>query len=414
MPRPGRSVTVADMSKIILKRGKERRLLAGHCWVYAGEIDKVDDQAADGNEVQIFDQRGRCLGRGLFNSQSVITVRRFTTADEPLDAAFFRRRLEAALAYRGSGLLAATGRDKNVPPTLLMACRLVNSESELLPGLIVDRYGDHLVVQALTLGIDQRKAKIVEILRELAQPAAIIERSDVPTRKLEGLPETKGVLHGATDGVTTITVAGVQFEVNLLDDQKTGFFLDQAENYQEVGARCTGKKVLDCFAYHGGFALAAAQAGAASVEAVEISEAAVARAKRNADLNNLTGKVEWVCANAFDVLKKYDLEKRPFDVVVLDPPTFTRTKDRLDDALRGYKEINLRALKMLSPGGLLATFTCSHHVTGDLFLEAVLAAAADARKTVRLVKRLTQAPDHPILPQIPETEYLKGLLLQVV
>jgi 23S rRNA (cytosine1962-C5)-methyltransferase len=393
-----RSATVAGMSKIILKPGKDRRLLAGHCWVYAGEIAKIADDATDGGEVQILDHRQRCLGRGLLNRRSQITVRRFTTVDEPLDAGFFRRRLEAAIRYRGE---TKTG-------------RIVSSESDLLPGLIVDRYENHLVMQALTLGIDQRKTQIIGLLRELLQPAAIVERSDVPSRRLEGLEEWKGVVHGATDGVTTITVAGVQFEVNLLEDQKTGFFLDQAENYREVGALCAGKKVLDCFAYHGGFALAAAQAGAVSVESVEISPVALARAKHNATLNNLTGKVSWLCANAFDVLKKYDAGRHQYDVIILDPPTFTRTKDRLDDALRGYKEINLRALKMLPPGGKLATFTCSHHVTGELFMEAVLAAAADARKTIRLVKRLTQSPDHPIVPAIPETEYLKGLLLQVV
>jgi 23S rRNA (cytosine1962-C5)-methyltransferase len=212
----------------------------------------------------------------------------------------------------------------------------------------------------------------------------------------------------------TATVGGVKFQVNLLDDQKTGFFLDQAENYQLVAGYCAGKRVLDCFSYHGGFALFAAAAGTTRVEAVEISEPAVARARGNAQLNQLDGKIEFNCANAFDVLKKYDTEKKQFDVIILDPPTFTRTKDRLDDALRGYKEINLRALKMLPPGGVLATFTCSHHVTSDLFLAAVLSAAADAHKTVRLIKRLTQSPDHPILPAIPETEYLKGLLLQVI
>ncbi len=385
------------MSTIILKPGKDRRLRAGHSWVYAGEVADLTGDPKDGDEVEIRDHRGRSQGRGLLNTQSQIIVRRFTTQDEPLDENFFRRRLQAAFAYRQGD-----------------TCRLVFSEADQLPGLIADRFGDVVVIQALTLGIDQRKQMILRLLREFLQPRAILERSDAPSRRLEGLPETKGALYGEANGLTTINVHGVQFAVNLLDDQKTGFFLDQAENYRLVGERCAGKKVLDCFTYHGGFALFAAQAGAASVEAIEISAPAVARAQRNAELNNATGNVTFQCANAFDVLKQYDAAKRQFDVVILDPPTFTRTKQNVEDALRGYKEINLRALKMLPPGGLLATFTCSHHIGPDLFMDAVLDAAADARKTVRLVQRLTQAPDHPILPAIPETEYLKGLLLEVI
>jgi 23S rRNA (cytosine1962-C5)-methyltransferase len=222
------------------------------------------------------------------------------------------------------------------------------------------------------------------------------------------------VLWGETDGKVRLQFDEFSIEVNLLEDQKTGFFLDQRENYALVAGQCAGKRVLDCFSYHGGFALAAAKAGATRVEAVEISEPATLRARQNAELNGLTGKIEFHCANAFDVLKRYDSEKRQFDVVILDPPTFTRTKANVDDALRGYKEINLRALKMLSPGGLLATFTCSHHINADLFKAVMVDAAADARKLVRLVKVLTQAPDHPILPAVPETEYLRGMLLQVM
>jgi len=255
---------------------------------------------------------------------------------------------------------------------------------------------------------------IVELLRHLLQPKAILERSDVPSRRLEGLPEFKGVLFGESTGITTITIGGVQFEVNLLDDQKTGFFLDQAENYALVGSHCAGKRVLDCFSYHGAFALFAAKGGASRVEAIEISASAGERAKVNIQRNGLAGKIDFLCANAFDVLKKSDAEKRQFDVIILDPPTFTRTKDKVDDALRGYKEINLRALKMLPPGGLLATFSCSHHITPDLLRDVVVAAAADAHKTIRLVKVLTQSADHPILLAVPETEYLKGLLIQVI
>jgi 23S rRNA (cytosine1962-C5)-methyltransferase len=386
------------MSFIVLKPGKERRLIAGHCWIYAGEIAAIHEKAQDGDAVEIFDHRKRSLGIGLLNRKSQIAVRRFTTQKEELDKDFFRRRLQAAVAYRQPA----------------EAQRLVFSEGDRLSGLILDKFGDVLVLQALTLGIDQRKPMLIELARELFQPKAIIERSDVPTRKLEGLEEWKGVLFGETDGRVTISVDGVKFALNLLEDQKTGFFLDQAANYQEMFRYCSGKRVLDSFSYHGGFALFAAKAGASSVEAVEISDAAVARGRENAELNGLLGKVEFNCANAFDTLKKYDAEKRQFDVIVLDPPTFTRTKQNVDDALRGYKEINLRALKMLPPGGLLATFTCSHHISAELLCAVVVDAAADARKMVRLVKSLAQSPDHPILPAVPETEYLKGFLLQVL
>jgi 23S rRNA (cytosine1962-C5)-methyltransferase len=389
------------MPSVILKKSREHRLIAGHCWVYAGEIAKITGEPADGDAVDIRDHKERFLGRGLLNRHSQITVRRFTMQKEEFDKAFLRQRLEAALEYR---------RERGVGD----AFRVVFSEADLLPGLIVDKYGDYLVLQALTLGIDRRKSQIVEILREMFQPKAIIERSDVPSRKLEGLAETKGVLFGETDGWVRVQLPEFSIEVNLLEDQKTGFFLDQRINYAEVGQLCAGARVLDCFSYHGGFALAAAKAGAASVEAVEISEPAVARARKNTELNGLTGKIEFICANAFDVLKKFDSEKRQFDLIVLDPPSFTRTKQNVGDALRGYKEINLRALKMLPAEGILATFSCSHHIDRDLFMDVVLAAAADAKRTVRLVKVLTQSPDHPILPAIPETEYLKGFLLQVM
>ena len=385
------------MPSIILKPNKEHRLIAGHAWVYAGEIVKLTGDAVDGDAVDIRDHKERFLGRGLLNRKSQITVRRFTTQKEEFDRMFFKRRIVAANAYRSGDTY-----------------RMICSEGDQLPGLIVDRFGDKLVVQFLTLGIDQRKMVILEILQELFYPTAIIERSDVPSRKLEGLPETKGVIAGKLEGKTQITVGGVKFELDLLEDQKTGFFLDQAENYTAVAKHCAGKRVLDCFSYHGGFALFAGKAGAKTIESVEISDSAVARARVNAELNELTGKIEFQCANAFDVLKKGDAGKRQFDVIILDPPTFTRTKQNVADALRGYNEINLRALKMLPVGGMLATFSCSHHITADLLKDMVVNAAADARKTLRLVKMLTLAPDHPVLLGMPETEYLKGMLLQVI
>ena len=384
------------MPSIILKPNKEHRLIAGHAWVYAGEIVKLTGDAVDGDAVDIRDHKERFLGRGLLNRKSQITVRRFTTQKEEFDQMFFKRRIVAANAYRSGDTY-----------------RMICSEGDQLPGLIVDRFGDKLVVQFLTLGIDQRKMVILEILQELFYPTAIIERSDVPSRKLEGLPETKGVIAGKLEGKTQITVGGVKFELDLLEDQKTGFFLDQAENYTAVAKHCAGKRVLDCFSYHGGFALFAGKAGAKTIESVEISDSAVARARVNAELNELTGKIEFQCANAFDVLKKGDAGKRQFDVIILDPPTFTRTKQNVADALRGYNEINLRALKMLPVGGMLATFSCSHHVNDEVFREVICDAAVDAKRTLRQLVRFGQAADHPVLLNLPETEYLRGFLFEL-
>jgi len=377
--------------------------MSGHPWVYSGEIAKLTGEAADGDVVDIRDHKDRPHGSGLLNRKSQITVRRFTTGKEELDRTFFRKRIETALAFR-----------KSVLPAAANSFRVVWSEADQLPGLIVDKFGDDLVFQALTLGVDKRKGTFIEILRDIFKPKSIIERSDVPSRRLEGLTEEKGVVYGKYEGNAVITVGGVKFEGNLLDDQKTGFFLDQAENYAIVAGHCAGKKVLDCFSYHGGFGMFAAKAGASRVEAVESSEPANVRAHNNAKLNGGEGKIEFNCANVFDVLKAYDKEKRQFDVIILDPPTFARAKQNVDDALRGYKEINLRALKMLPPGGILATFSCSHHINANLLEAVVVEAAADAHRTVRLVKTLTQAPDHPVLLGVPETEYLKGFLLQVV
>lgn len=390
------------MATVILKPGKERRLRAGHAWVYAGEVARVTGTVADGDAVAIRDAKGRPLGRGLFNRQSQIVVRRYTLGTEDFDEEWLRNRLRAAEAYR-----------QQLYGPRQTSYRVVYGESDQLPGLIVDRYGAYLVVQALTLGVDRRKPVVVRLLEELFRPHAIVERSDAHTRQLEGLSPCKGLLAGTLGGPVDVECAGLRWEVDLLEDQKTGFFLDQRENYARVAAWAEGRRVLDCFSYHGGFALAAAARGARSVEAIEISEAAVTRARRNAERNGLVGRVEFVCANAFDVLKQKAQQSPRYDLIVLDPPSFTRTRERVDDAVRGYKEINLRALKMLAPGGVLATFTCSHHVGWDLFAAIVLDAAADARRMVRVVERLTQARDHPVTLGIPETEYLRGFLLQV-
>lgn len=391
------------MATVILKPGKERRLRAGHAWVYAGEVAKITGAAIDGDAVAVRDAKGRPLGRGLLNRQSQIVVRRYTTGTADFNEQWLQERIRAAESYR-----------RQLYGNEVTSYRVVFGESDLLPGLIVDRYGEYLVVQALTLGVDRRKRDVVTILEREFRPRAIVERSDVHTRELEGLQPVKGVLAGKVEGPVEIECGGLRWEVDLLEDQKTGFFLDQQENYRQVAAWASGRRVLDCFAYHGGFGLVLASAGARSVELVEVSEAAVARARRNAERNGLTGRLQFVCANAFDVLKEGDRQRRRYDLIVLDPPSFTRTKERVEEAVRGYKEINLRALKMLEAGGVLATFTCSHHIGWELFEAIVRDAAADARRVVRMVQRLTQARDHPVTVGIEETEYLRGLLLQVI
>ena len=393
------------MPSVILKKGRDHRLHAGHCWVYAGEIDKLTGDPKDGDAVDIRDYKDRFLGRGLLNTNSQITVRRFTTQKEEIDKAFFARRIEAALEYRR----------ENTSIGDASAFRVVCSEGDMLPGLIVDRYGDHIVFQALTLGIDQRKPQILEILREMFEPNAIVERSDVPSRKLEGLGgNQRRALWRRPRPSSACSSTTFPLRSTCSKTRRPGFFLDQRDNYAEVARLCAGKRVLDCFSYHGGFALAAGVADAKSVEAVEISEQAVARARKNAELNGLTGKIEFVCANAFDVLKKYDSEKHQYDVIVLDPPTFTRTKQNVEGALRGYKEINLRALKMLRPAAFSPRSRARTTSTRSCSNRSWSKPPPTRRRTLRLVKVLTQSPDHPILPAVPETEYLRGLLLQVM
>ena len=441
------------MGCVYLRRGKLARLGAGHPWIYANEVARTAESPTDGDIVDIRDHKSRFLGRGYYNSCSQILVRRLTREHEEINEDFFRRRLEAAAALRQT-------QNQKLPPTARLAsggktqnCRLVYSEADFLPGLIVDQYGPALVLQILTLGIEKHKGMLVEILREQFHPDVILERSDVVTRKLEGLQPTKGILwqnqkskipmgtlsHGThvpnlksiESWPVEVEINGLNFSVDLLTGQKTGFFLDQKENYQAVAhlvsLACSEResfRVLDCFTYHGGFALHAAKAGATQVLGVEMSEEALGVARRNAELNHLVDRCEWVCANVFDFLsaasrsgrsgKGVEKEMEPFDLIILDPPSFTRTRESVGSALRGYKEIHLRALKLLKAGGHLVTFCCSHHVDAELFRSVVVEAAADAKQDLRLIRVLTQASDHPILPAIPETEYLKGFILQVV
>jgi 23S rRNA (cytosine1962-C5)-methyltransferase len=390
------------MAGIIVK--PRSRILHGHDWVYGSEILKTFGEPVNGGIVSIRDGRDRLLGTGMYNSRSQIVARRFSRQRQELDLDFFQRRLAQAIEYRKRRKID------------LETCRLVWSESDGLPGLIIDRYGSAFVVQTLTLAMDQRQELIVEALKPEAEKLAgpefvIVERNDAPVRRAEGMEPRAGLLHGVGT-IQQVRILGLDFEIDVLHGQKTGFYLDQVENYRAVADWALGRRVLDCFANQGAFALACAKGGAEPVTAVEISSGAVSQIAANASRNGV--KVETVEANVFDYLKEREAEGAQFDLIILDPPSFTKTKDKLQDAMRGYKEIHLRAFKLLSPAGLLATFSCSHHVGTDMFRDMIAESLVDAKRSARLLETYRQNADHPILATIPETEYLKGFLMEMV
>lgn len=389
------------MSTVLLKPGKESRLSSGHLWVYAGEIARLDGDPDDGGIVDVRSSRGRWLGRGYFNRRSTLTVRLLTTRPEVIDRAFFLRRLEDALRYR-----SRMNGDTN-------ALRLVFGEGDFLPGLIVDRYGEVVVIQTLALGMDTRKAMFVELLDELLRPAAIYERNDAGARRLEGLESRAGWVRGERDPLVEIHEGAARFLVDVARGQKTGFFLDQRENRAAVATAVRDAEVLDAFCYTGAFAVHAALAGAKRVTGIDISDEAVSLARQHAVTNGAGDACSFSVGNVFDALRRLVSTGTRYDAVILDPPAFAKTKESLPRATAGYKEINLRALKLLRPGGLLVTCSCSHHVDEALFTEIVASASADARRPVRLMERRGQARDHPVHPAMPETRYLTCLLLQV-
>jgi 23S rRNA (cytosine1962-C5)-methyltransferase len=393
---------------VLLKPGEADRVVAGHPWVYHSSVLRLAAPARDGELVQVKDHRQRLLGVGFYNSKSKIQVRMLAPDRVEVNQSFFAQRIRSALALREKHLPAAT------------SYRVVNSESDSLSGLIVDKYADVLVMQISALGMDQRKGEIVAALQEVLSPRGIVERSDMAARKFEGLAESSGMHLGGLEGDSTLRVNGLSFTTNLLGGHKTGFYLDQQVNYTLVSKLGVGGQVLDCFTFLGGFALHTAQAGAAHVHALDQSAEAVAASQRNAAANGLSEKCTFETANVFDWLKA-QTTTRPhekliprFDLIILDPPSFTRNRAAVPDALRGYKEIHLRALKLLKTGGALATFCCSHHVDARTFQDVILAAAFDARRLLRRVAIYSQSPDHPVIPAIPETEYLKGFAFEVV
>ncbi len=399
-----------NLPTVLIRPGETDRILGGHPWVYEGQVLRLTAPAEDGQVVQVKDHRQRLLGVGFYNSKSKIRVRLFALDRVEVNQRFFEERIRTALAFRQKHLPEAT------------SFRLVNSESDFLSGLIIDKYEDVVVVQFSSLGMDLHKQEVVEAIKVILSPRAILERSDVPSRKFEGLAESSGLLSGELEGEVNIKLNGLVFPTALLGGHKTGLYLDQQVNYKycaEVVQMNPGAQVLDCFTFLGGFALHAARAGAAHVHGIEQSEAMVSAASRNAAANGLSDKCSFEAANVFDWLKA-QTTARPhekviprFDVIVLDPPSFTRNRAAVPDALRGYKEIHLRALKLLKAGGTLLTYCCSHHVPAELFQAVILEAAFDAHRILRKVATYTQSPDHPILPSIPETEYLKGFGLEL-
>jgi 23S rRNA (cytosine1962-C5)-methyltransferase len=396
------------LSTVLLKPGEADRIVAGHPWIYHGSVLRLTQPAADGELVQVKDHRQRLIGVGFWNSKSKINVRVLAAERVEIDRQFFEERINTALGVRQRHLPGAT------------SFRVVNAESDFLSGLIVDKYEEVLVVQTSALGMDQRKPLILAALQAMFSPRAIIERNETSSRKFEGLPDANGILTGSLEGPVPIKLNDLSFEVDVLKGHKTGLYLDQQVNYRKVAEITRGAQVLDCFSFLGGFGLHAARAGAEHVHMLDQSADAITAATRNAQANGLSQKCSFESVNVFDWLKANTAMKPHekvvprWDTVILDPPSFTRNRASVPDALRGYKEIHLRALKLLKPGGTLATFCCSHHVNAELFQDTVLSAAYDARRILRRVAVYSQSPDHPIIPMIPETEYLKGFAFEVV
>jgi 23S rRNA (cytosine1962-C5)-methyltransferase len=385
------------MAGIVVK--PRARILHGHDWVFSSEVLKVFGNPADGNVISLKDGRDHLIGSAIYNSKSQIVARRFSRRRQDLDPDFFGRRIAQASEYRDR---------RNVDPKLR---RVVWSESDGLPGVVIDRYGDHFVLQTLTLAMDMRKNLITASIVDSFGDVTIVERNDAPVRKSEGLELRSSVLRG-TPSQIAIEIEGVKLEVDLLRGHKTGFYLDQKHNYRIVAEHARSRRVLDCFTNQGAFALTCARAGSVEVTGVEENSENIAAAKHNAEQNELN--IEWVQQDVFQFLRAAEKAGAQYDLIVLDPPSFTRTRSALRDALRGYRELHMRAFKLLSKEGLLATFSCSHHVDGKAFLQTIADALVDARRSARRLRRFEQAPDHPVLLTIPETEYFTGFLLEMM
>lgn len=390
------------MTTVILKKKISPRVLNGHPWIFGNEVNLMDGDAKPGDVVEVLSHDKKFVGKGYLNPQSQIPVRLLTRdRQETVDDEFFYRRLKQAWEYRRQ-----LGYVEN--------CRLIFGEADGLPQLIIDKFNDYFVIQTLALGIDVWKPAIVAALQKIFQPKGIYERNDVPVRELEGLPQQKGFLTTPFDTQIVINENGLKFYVDIENGQKTGYFLDQQDNRRAIQHIVKGADVLGAFTYTGTFEIHAAHYGARSVLGLDISATAVAQATRNAQLNGVDKICRFECVNAFDVLKAWAKEGRQYDVVMLDPPSFTKTRDNIQKAITGYKEINLRGMKLIKPGGFLVTSSCTNLVQPDLFLEIIQLAAKDARRRIRQVTFQTQAADHPIIWGWENTHYLKFLVVQVI
>ncbi len=409
MPRNYPTVTITPKG--------EKMLVGGHVWVYADEVVSLDGTPENGALVDVRSSKGKYLGTGFYNEHSKIRVRVVSkNANDKFDDAFWERKLRWALDYRRTVMGEVD----------FACCRLIFGEADAFPGLTVDRFGSVIVTQVLSLGMEKIKDKLYAILLRLlreefgAEINVLYERNDVAIRALEGMEQFKGFWQGEelltnTDGITSITENGIEYEVDYINGQKTGFFLDQKYNRAAIAKIAHGRKVLDCFTHTGSFGLNAARGGASHVTSVDISADAIAMAKKNAENNALDGRMDFVCADVFELLTSMaEKGKGDYDFIILDPPAFTKSRDTLKNAIRGYKEINLKAMKLLPRGGYLATCSCSHFMTETYFKQMLHNAAEDAGVGLRQIEARQQSPDHPILWNVPETDYLKFFIFQIV
>ena len=391
---------------VYLKKGEGRSMKAGGPWVYDNEVERIEGEPLDGDVVSVHDYNGFCLGKGFLNRRSKLRVRMLTrNRNQEIDEDFLRMRVENAWEYRKK--VVDTG-----------SCRVIFGEADFLPGLVVDKFSDVLVVQSLALGMDRYKSFILETLKELMAKdgisiRGIYERSDAKVREQEGMPRVKGFLSDPFDTKVEIVENGVRYFVDVAEGQKTGFFLDQKCNRKAIWPLCPGAEVLDCFTHTGSFALNAGLAGASHVLGVDASELGVAQARENAALNGLSDRVEFLCADVFELLPELEAKGQKFDLVILDPPAFTKSRASVKKAVTGYREINLRAMKLIRDGGFLATCSCSHFVDYELFTQTIGQAARNVHKRLRQVEYRTQAPDHPILWDAEDSYYLKFYIFQV-
>jgi len=388
------------MTKVYLKRKIASRIANGHPWIYGNEIDLIDGDLEDGNIVEVYFHDKMLLGRGYLNQKSQIAIRLLTRKPEEINETFFLNKITQAWKYRQK-----IGYTEN--------CRLIFGEADYLPGLVIDKFNDYFVIQTLSLGIEKWKDAIVAALETIFSPKGIYERNDVPVRELEGLKQQKGFLSEPFDTNVVINENGFKFLVDIENGQKTGYFLDQHDNRRSIEPIVKGASVLGAFTYTGSFEIHAAGYGAKSVYGIDVSEQAVEQATKNAALNGFEKICRFEAMNAFDVLKQWDKEEKKYDVVMLDPPAFTKSRESINKAVIGYKEINLRGMKLVKNGGFLVTSSCTNLVSPELFLETIAAAARDAKKKIRQVTFKTQASDHPIIWGIENTKYLKFLIVEV-